>query len=364
MAGRTKENLRKPILFASVTRRSESSVRAILTRAPIALPLAGSHIDSEAHPFSHRSLGVAVDRYGLVVLRKGTSGRVDISLHGQCPEDTFRLVADAVECFHGDALRRAGVELSLSAPGELGVLASSAIAVALVGAISEYLHLGMSRGEIGREAERIHARSLGWSGGWEHCSAHGGIQFLCGDGVETQVEPVGVMPGLSDTLNRRLLLFSSGDSAPSVPPSEWDTPGYVRVLHNLRAVAEEMRVALEETNLDLFGKLLDLGWSHERSLPGRPPFGRIEAGYCAALDAGASGGRAVSSNLLMLYGSRIAQETIEHTMAALGWQKVAFQFDMDGVQSSDGSGVAPWQAEGEITEREVRSWSVQPHHAI
>jgi galactokinase/mevalonate kinase-like predicted kinase len=145
---------------------------------------------------------------------------------------------------------------------------------------------------------------------------------------------------------------------------EWDIPDRVRVLHNLRAVAEEMRVALEEGSLDLFARLLDLGWSHERSLADRPPFGRLEAGYCAALDAGAAGGRSLSPSLLLLYGSRVTREAIEHTMATLGWMNVPFQFDTEGVQSSDGSEPAPWPGMDGPVEREVRSWSPQSRNLV
>lgn len=339
-------------------------MRAVFTRAPIALPLAGSNVDPAAHPFPHRSLGAAVNRYGVVVLRNGTAGKVHISLRGECPESALGLAADVVDRFEGEGLRRAGIDLTISAPGEYGPSVTSAIAVALVGAVSAYLELGMSRDEIAREAEQIHAQSLGRTGGWEHCSARGNIQLLCDEGSETAAEYVNAMPGLLDTLNRRLLLFSSGDRLPSVPIAGWDKPGRVRVLHNLRAVAEEMRIALEEGSLDLFGKLLDLGWSHERSLPDRAPFGRVEAGYCAALDAGAAGGRALSPNLLLLYGSRIAQETIEHTMAALGWQKVPFQFDTNGVQSSDGSEMPPSPATDDSVERDVRTWSPRSRNVV
>lgn len=309
-------------------------------------------------------MAAAVDRHGVVVLRKGTAGKVHISLRGACPETAFGLAADVVDRFEGSGLRRTGVDLTISAPGELGTTVSSAVAVALVGAVSAAFDLGMSRDDIAREAEEIHVRSLGWTGGWEHCSARGNIQMLSDEGTATGAETVNAMPGLLDTLNGRLLLFSCGDELSEALPGRWDTPGSVRVLHNLRAVAEEMRIALEEGSLDLFGKLLDLGWSHERSLPGRSPFGRVEAGYCAALDAGASGGRALSPSLLLLYGSRVAQEAIEHTMAVLGWTNLPFQFDTDGVRSVDGSEATPWPSMDSPPQREIRSWSPQSRNAV
>lgn len=340
------------------------SVRAVFTRAPIALPLAGSNLDSAAHPFPHRSLGAAVDRYAVVVLRRGLAGKVHISLRGDCPEAAFGLAADVIDRFDDGSLRGAGIDLMISAPGEYGPSVTSAIAVALVGAVSVSLDLGMSPHEIARAAEQIHSQSLGRTGGWEHCSAQGNIQLLCDEGSETAVQTVNLMPGLLDTLERRLLLFSSGDRPSPAPLGEWETPGRVRVLHNLRAVAEEMRIALEEGSLDLFGKLLDLAWSHERSLPGRATAGRVDAGYLAALDAGAAGGRALSPGLLLLYGSRVAQEVIEYTMAALGWQKVPFHFDTEGVRTTDGSEVTHWPVVDGSVQREIRSWSPQSRNAI
>lgn len=324
-------------------------MRAVLTRAPITLSFGGSAVGPGAEPFPHRSVGVSLDRYGLVVLRKGTAGTVHISLHGRCPESAFGLAADAIEWIEPVTLRRAGVDISISAPGEFGVPVSSAISVAVIGAISAYLDLGMSADEIAREAERLHTRSLGWSAGWEHCSVRGGIRLLRRDDGQTVGEDLDIMPGLLDTLSRRLLLFSSGDRPVSAPDADLNTPKAVRALHNLQLVANEMRVALEEGSLDLFGKLLDAGWSHESSLPGCQPSSRVAAGHRAGLDAGALGGRALSPGMLLFYGSRVAQEGIERTMAALGWEKVPFRFDAEGVRST-GDGKPAWTAAEEVAD--------------
>jgi D-glycero-alpha-D-manno-heptose-7-phosphate kinase len=277
---------------------------------------------------------VTLDRYGLVVLRKGITGTVHISLHGRCPEQAFGLAADTIDWIEPATLRRAGVDLSISAPGEYGAPVTAAVAVAVVGAISAYLDLGMSREEIAREAERLHTRSLGWTTGWEHCSAQGGIHLLRRDDRVTRTEDLSILPGLLDTLSRRLLLFSSGEKSASSGQGEWDSPRCVKTLYNLRSIAEEMCVALEEGSLDLFGKLLDLAWSHESLLPGNKPGTRLEAGYRAALDAGALGGRAVSPSMLLLYASRITHDGIERTMSALGWERVPVRLDAEGAHSS------------------------------
>lgn len=341
-------------------------MRAVLTRAPITLSLGGSLPISETNAFAHQSLGLALDRYGLVVLRKGTAGTVHISLHGRCPESAFGLAADAIDWIEPAGLRRAGVDLSISAPGEFGASVSSAIAVAVVSAISAYLDLGLSPHEIAREAERLHARSIGWSAGWEHGSTRGGIHLLHRDGATTVAEDLHMMPGALDTLGRRLLLFSSGERLVPLPSGDLSTPRAVRALHNLRMIAGEMRLALEEGSLDLFGKLLDACWSHECSLPGYEPGNRIAAGYRAGLDAGALGGRALSPGMLLLYGSPVAQEGIEHTMAALGWEKIPLRIDLDGVCSSrDGDQLSTWPA-GEDTQmrREARYRTTGSHNPV
>jgi galactokinase/mevalonate kinase-like predicted kinase len=302
-----------------------------------------------------------VDRYALVVLRKGTSGKVDIALHGHSPEGAFALAADAVERVEGGAVRRAGVDISISAPGEFGQTVTSAVAVALVGAISAYADLGLTPGEIATEAAALHTRSLGWSHGWEHCCATGGISMVRREGVETTAEGLRLIPGLADTLNRHLMLFAMDGQGATTAEGEWDTPRCVKALHDLRAVAEEMRMALEEGALDLFGKLLDLSWTHEQSLPIPSPTRRMEAGYRAGLDAGAAGGRVVSPSMLLLYGSRVAQEQVQHTMGALGWEPLRFRFDWGGVQSSgDGQpGRWSWEAGTEVADADPQLLETQ-----
>src|SRR5205085_10871180 len=109
--------------------------------------------------------------------------------------------------------------------------------------------------------------------------------------------PLAAPADVGGALNPRLLLFAPGQtraSAALLRRQRTDTganPAVIASLHRIKALAAEMREALEAQDLDRFGLLLDQGWREKKSLSRRVSTRAIDGWYEAARAAGALGGK-------------------------------------------------------------------------
>jgi D-glycero-alpha-D-manno-heptose-7-phosphate kinase len=101
-------------------------------------------------------------------------------------------------------------------------------------------------------------------------------------------------------------------------------------LLSMCALAEEMKQALENSNLSSFGAILDKSWQLKKSLASGIANSHIDTLYEKALNAGASGGKllgAGGSGFLLFFCEQDKQERLR---LALGLRQIKFSFDNDG----------------------------------
>lgn len=114
------------------------------------------------------------------------------------------------------------------------------------------------------------------------------------------------------------------------------TGATVDALHEVKALAAEMRGALQHGNLHQFGVLLHNAWMAKRRISEKISDKRIDSLYLLARDRGALGGKitgAGGGGFLLLYCERSAQTSVREAMQQQGLQEMNFAFDMQGAQA-------------------------------
>jgi D-glycero-alpha-D-manno-heptose-7-phosphate kinase len=328
-----------------------------VARAPVRVSFGGGGTDLEAYyaRFGGFVVSSAIARYAYVVARE----TVDRSIHlsssdyrvwqtfrrGEMPiiEEPLSLPKAVVERFGPFGLRERGVDLFLAsevAPGT-GLGSSSAMAVALVRALSAYLGLPADAEEVAEVACFIEIDRLDMPIGKQdqYASAFGGLNAITftQDGVE--VEPLRPSADTITALCSRLMLFSTGHSrhSSSILREQRAATAEQKVvaesLHAMKALAMDMREALFSEDLTGFGTMLDHGWQMKRRLSGKISSPEIDAWYAAAREAGALGGKitgAGGGGYMLLYCPVERQDDVREVLAVHRLREMPFDFDFHG----------------------------------
>jgi D-glycero-alpha-D-manno-heptose-7-phosphate kinase len=173
----------------------------------------------------------------------------------------------------------------------------------------------------------------------QYASAFGGLNSIAFSPSGVTVTPLPLSTEAREGLVRRLLLFATGatrESATILRQQRADTrhnPGVIASLHHIKALAGEMRAALERENLDEFGQLLHIAWQQKKQLSRDISNDAIDGWYEAARQAGALGGKitgAGGGGFLLFYCPPSRQRALRAEMQACGLRELPFGFDLAG----------------------------------
>jgi D-glycero-alpha-D-manno-heptose-7-phosphate kinase len=235
--------------------------------------------------------------------------------------------------------------LASEIPPGTGLGSSASVCVNVLKTLTSYLGLPISKYELAERAFRIARYRLEKPVGKqdEYAAAFGGLNYMrfSRDGTTT-VEPITMDEITLRELQGNLLLFFTGASHNSwrildeqEQSARNDRGPAVEMLHDIRALADTMRTALEKGNLREFGLLLHQGWMAKRRVSDKISTARIDNMYAAAREAGALGGKitgAGGGGFLLLYCEESAQENVRRAMDAFAAREMMFEFDFHGAE--------------------------------
>jgi D-glycero-alpha-D-manno-heptose-7-phosphate kinase len=329
----------------------------IIARAPVRISFGGGGTDLEAYYADHSGfvLSTTISRYCTVLAREAMDGRIRITSSDYAISETFEpgvmpaveqpltLPKAALEWFISRGLCPNGVELVLAAdvPPGTGLGSSSAMAVALAGALATAAGVPIATPELAELACALEIGRLGMPIGKQdqYASAFGGLNSIEFSAQGVQVQPLDLPPTLLAALDARLMLFSTGRTRAAssiLHQQQADTRASVAVLdalHQIKALAYAMHDALHDANLDRFGQLLDQSWHQKRQLSNNISSPAIDRCYAAARAAGALGGKiagAGGGGFMLLYCSPSRQRHVRSAMAELGLNELPFSFEKRG----------------------------------
>jgi D-glycero-alpha-D-manno-heptose-7-phosphate kinase len=328
----------------------------LIGRSPVRISFAGGGTDLPAYyeQFGGAVLSTAINKYFYTILGKRNDGRIQIISSDLRIFETWSDIAalniegsglEIPVAVLKDLGRDISIDLFLASeiPPGTGLGSSASVCVNLLKTLSTYLHQPLSKHDLAERSFQIARVMLKRHVGKqdEYAAAFGGMNFITfhPDGG-TQVEPLDVSPQVLQELEQNLMLFFTGSAHHSwtiLEEQEKSTRAHrgaaVEALHEVRALAERMRKALERGDLTGFGTLLDDAWQAKKRVSNRISNSRIDQLYELARENGAIGGKitgAGGGGFLLLYCEPAQREFVRNAMLAQGIHEMAFAFDTQG----------------------------------
>lgn len=340
----------------------------VIARAPLRISFGGGGTDLAAYytRFGGLVISAAISRYCHVTLRPSAHGGVQITSAdyqiwdafpaGAVPvvQEPLALPKAVIEWFAERSPRALSSDVFLASevPPGTGLGSSSAMTVALLRTLAAHCEIPMTAGDVAEVASWIEIDRLGMPIGKQdqYASAFGGLNSIEFTPNGVHVAPLNLASDVVAKLQQRLLLFSTGqthNSTEILRQQRSDTmskPLVIESLHQIKAIAVDMRAALIAGNLDQFGHLLDYAWQVKKSLSKKISSSAIDAWYATARQAGAEGGKitgAGGGGFLLLYCSPRKQKAVRAALAQCGLREMTFAFDFAGAQVMTEVSAAP-----------------------
>lgn len=328
----------------------------LIARAPVRISLAGGGTDLPAYyeAFGGAVLSTTIDKYFYVILNVCEGDRLQIS---SSDYRTFYL-HDGAEplLWDGDLrlpraiLNHFGIEYGISMflaseiPPGTGLGSSGAVAVAIIKAVSTALGLQAGKGEIAELACHIEMNVLGAPIGKQdqYASAFGGLNWINFSREGVRVTPLTLRPEIEQRLERNLLLFFTGSSRSSseilqkqTESSQRQDASVISALHKVKAMADEVRCALERGDLARYGELLHENWEQKKRFASGISSPFIDESYELARQLGAIGGKVTGAGgggFLLLYCEREHQDKVTRALGQKGLRRMDFRFEKMGAR--------------------------------
>lgn len=323
----------------------------ITTRAPLRIPLGGGGTDLSSYYSEHGGfiLSASIDKYVYIQLNSlkiedfvrvkyARTERVDDPSTIEHP-----LLRESL--LHTDCLQ--GLEISALAdvPGRTGMGSSGSFTVALLAALHAYKRDHISTQDLAEEAYHIEAvRAAQPAGKHDHyLAAFGGITCLDIDrDGNVKVTPLVISNHAEEELRNSMLLFFTGierESFDILSQQQQDTEQgnqeVVDSLHEVKRIGYAIKEALEQEDLESFGRLLDEHWQMKKRRSNKMSNATIDHWYEAAIESGALGGKILGAGgggFLMFFCAAEHRQQLRQRMASEGLREINFQFDMEGVK--------------------------------
>ncbi len=326
----------------------------LIARAPMRISFGGGGTDLEAYYAKYGGLVIstAINKYFYAVITTDESD--DLQVISADYRSLFRHSTYNDLFWNGDlALPKAilhhfgirrGINLFVASevPPGTGLGSSSAAAVTMVRAISTLVEQPMTRQQVAELASYIEINKMGMPIGKQdqYASAFGGLNKITFSSQGVAVEPLNIASEVRQTLERRLMLFFTGSSRESTSilkyqrkSTEDQDDTVLQALHNIKQVAMDMQICLEQGNLDEYARLLHYSWQEKRRLAPGLSTGFIDECYNLALQNGASAGKitgAGGGGFLLLYCQEHTQDAVTSVLEDRGLKRMNFRFDHQG----------------------------------
>jgi D-glycero-alpha-D-manno-heptose-7-phosphate kinase len=328
-------------------------------KAPLRISFAGGGTDVPPFPEQEggRVLSTTINRFAYCTLRPRTDRQLcihslDFGMSVTYSDET-RLVYDGkLDLVKAAILKVGGAQtagfdlfLQSDAPPGSGLGASSAMMVALVGALMEFKGLPLTDYEIADLACVIERKELGIAGGLQdqYAAAFGGVNYIEFLADRVVVNPLKVSPDIVNELQFNLLLAYTGKVRLSGNIIEDQVQRYERgeedsrtALRAIKELAVEMKNALLRRQLNEFACLLHQEWEQKKRMSNRISSPELDHLYNVARQHGAIGGKitgAGGGGYMLLYCDFERKSLVAEQLRELGCTITDFSLEPSGLQT-------------------------------
>src|SRR5436190_10526695 len=321
----------------------------IISRSPLRVSLGGGGSDLPSYYASYGSFLIAgaIDKYVYVLIH---SRFVDGFLlkYSQLEEtssiDEIRhpIIREALRLVD---IRVRNLEITSMAdiPSGTGLGSSGSFTTALLKGLHTYRKNLIHPAQLAEQACHVEIDLLKEPIGKQdqYIAAYGGVTcFEFGKDGSVTAAPLGISEETLFNLEDNLLLFFTGysRSASSILKEQDDKSrqadgDMTKNLHFIRELGFSSKQALENGDVEEFGRLMNVHWEHKKRRSSGMSNGSIDTWYDCAMANGALGGKLIGAGgggFLMFYA---ADKTgLRHAMREQGLKEVRFRFDFEGTR--------------------------------
>lgn len=225
-------------------------------------------------------------------------------------------------------------------PARSGLGTSSSFAVGMLNAFHALKGTYADKRRLADEAIYLERNLCGEAGGWQDqiAASFGGFNRINFSAGGYDVFPVVIHPEKKKQLNNNLLMFFTGFTRFSSDMQKINAgtgesrDAHLREMHALVNEAEKV-LTCKDSNLDDFGRLLDLTWQLKRRMGPAVSTNSIDSLYTRGIEAGALGGKLLGAGgggFLLFYVQPQYQEAVRRAMGNL--MIIPFQFENEGTK--------------------------------
>jgi D-glycero-alpha-D-manno-heptose-7-phosphate kinase len=241
-----------------------------------------------------------------------------------------------------------GIELYLEtdAPPGSGLGASSALVVAVIGALRTWRRVPLDKYEVARIAWEVERKDVGIAGGMQdqYAAVFGGFNLIEFHGERNVVvNPLRIEPRIIHELQYNMLLIFTGTTRLSSQIIESQLlgvrnqePGVIDALHRMKALTIEAKDALLTGRLRDLAEILHQEFLEKRRTASAIATPLIDEMYEEARRLGVIGGKvsgAGGGGFMFLYCPFDRKPAVIERISEMGGQTVPMAFEHDGMQS-------------------------------
>ena len=226
-------------------------------------------------------------------------------------------------------------------PARSGLGTSSSFAVGMLNAFYALKGKYADKRKLSDDAIRLERVLCNEAGGWQDqiAAAYGGLNRINFFGDDYEVLPVIISPERKELLNNNLMMFFTGFtrfSSDVQRAANTSTSGdkIARLKQMLTLVDDAERILTEkDSDLDDFGRMLDLTWKLKRGSSKVVSTDEIDILYEKGIKAGALGGKLLGAGgggFLIFYVPEEKRESVRRAMSDLLY--IPFEFENSGTR--------------------------------
>jgi D-glycero-alpha-D-manno-heptose-7-phosphate kinase len=331
-------------------------MKIVRSRAPFRISFAGGGTDIPPYCLEHggQVMSSTINKYMYISMEITNKEKIKVISHdldeigefevGDYDLDgKFDLVKATLQRM--EFKHACNIHIHSDLPARSGMGTSSALVVALIGAIACFQGNDLTRNDIAKLACKIEREDIKEQGGYQdqYAAAFGGFNFIT-FGKEVLVYPLKIEPHIIDEINYRLILYFTGKTRLSKEIQQQVLQNYEKIdfqegMEALKISAEKIRDILvrgDPKGLDAFGKELHNAWISKQRLSEKISSPDIERLYMHALSHGAIGGKLLGAGgggFVLLFSKSTERMNLEKNLRSLGGEITQFTFESSGVQS-------------------------------
>lgn len=322
--------------------------RMIITKTPFRMSFFGGGTDMESffREYGGAVLSTTFDKYCYVNVRHlprffdySTELSYSKTERVKCIDDIEHpAIRNAMKMLDMHEIR---LTYEADLPARSGLGTSSSFAVGMLNAFYCLKGKYADKKRLADEAIYLERELCQEAGGWQDqiAASFGGMNRIefNKDGTY-DVKPIIIHPERKQQLNDNLLMFFTGFTRFSSDMQKANAVGYaekIKQLQEMYRLVDEAEAVLEDkhSNLDDFGRLLDVTWKLKRQTGGAITTNSIDALYEKGIAAGALGGKLLGAGgggFLAFYVQPEKKETVMEAMKDLMY--VPFKFEDGGTR--------------------------------